>query len=347
MNTVAKVSCALVCLAGVWLPGSLLAQATPTPPSVAPSMQVSSAPSGQNATDATGAQGAHGTLANDLTGSAKANYDAAFLLFDDADYAGALVKFQHAYGDSGDPRLLWNMAVCEKNLRHYANVQRLLSRYLRDGQQTMTPEHRAEVSEVLDVVRSLVSQVQVLVDQPGAQVFVDEELIGTTPLSEAVPLTLGRHRVRVSKAGYVDHALVQEFGGGSEVSLQIALKREDLRGWLAVSADEKDAIAIDGARVAYAHWQGYLPAGAHTVRVTASGKKPYDKAIELRAKDNQHLSVTLERERSGRQALLWVGAGVLAAGGLAVGSYFLFLKPEDKGSGVVVGTFSPGTIQVP
>jgi len=340
MNTVAKVSCALVCLAGLWLPCSLplQAQATPEPPA-GPTATDSSGPSMQ-------AGSAHGTLANDLTGSARANYDAALLLFDDADYAGALVKFQHAFDDSGDPRLLWNMAVCEKNLRHYANVQRLLKRYLRDGQETMTPEHRAEVTEVLDVVRSLVSQVHVMVDQTSAQVFVDEELIGTTPLPEAVPVTLGRHRVRVSKSGFVDHTLAQEFGGGSEVALQITLQREEQRGWLVVSADEQDAIFVDGERAGRGHWQGYLPAGSHTVRVTAPGKKPYAKAIELHTKDNQHLAVTLEREKSSR-ALLWVGAGVLAAGGLAVGSYFLFLKPEDKGSGVVVGTFAPGSVQVP
>src|SRR5882724_2714841 len=59
-------------------------------------------------------------LSESLTGGAKSDYEAARLLYGDGDHAGALVKFQSAFDQSKEPRLLWNMAACEKNLRHYA-----------------------------------------------------------------------------------------------------------------------------------------------------------------------------------------------------------------------------------
>jgi TolA-binding protein len=59
-----------------------------------------------------------GPLASSLRGQAATDYQAARILFDDGDYAGASLKFQHAFEESGDARLLWNIAVCEKNLRH-------------------------------------------------------------------------------------------------------------------------------------------------------------------------------------------------------------------------------------
>src|SRR5437867_3379084 len=47
------------------------------------------------------------TLAESLTGAAKADYDAAHILYRNGDYANALTKFQAAYDKSKDPRLFW------------------------------------------------------------------------------------------------------------------------------------------------------------------------------------------------------------------------------------------------
>src|ERR1700684_4579575 len=64
--------------------------------------------------------GAPKPLSQSLTGEAKAAYDAAKMLLGDGDFAGAAIKFRAAYDQSGDARLLWNIAACEKNRRHYA-----------------------------------------------------------------------------------------------------------------------------------------------------------------------------------------------------------------------------------
>jgi hypothetical protein len=46
--------------------------------------------------------------------------------------------------------------------------------------------------------------VAVLADQPGANVFLDGELLGKTPLPTVHGLKVGSHALRVSKAGYAD-----------------------------------------------------------------------------------------------------------------------------------------------
>jgi len=40
---------------------------------------------------------------------------------------GACTKIR--FGLAGDPRLLWNVAVCEKNLRRYSRMLRTIRRY--------------------------------------------------------------------------------------------------------------------------------------------------------------------------------------------------------------------------
>src|ERR1700759_4037610 len=65
------------------------------------------------------ANGAVKPLSDSLTGLAKAEYEAAKILYGTKDHAKAIVKFGRAYEISREPRLLFNIAVCQKNLRRY------------------------------------------------------------------------------------------------------------------------------------------------------------------------------------------------------------------------------------
>src|SRR5580692_10239044 len=73
------------------------------------------------------------SLADSLPADARRDYDAGKLLFEDGDYATALLKYQAAYDSTKDARLLWDVAVCEKSLRHYARALAALARYLTEG----------------------------------------------------------------------------------------------------------------------------------------------------------------------------------------------------------------------
>jgi hypothetical protein len=283
-------------------------------------------------------------LSEALHGEAKDDYVAARILFNDEDFTGALVKFQRAYERAGDPRLLWNMAACEKNLRHYASVLRLLERYEREGWALMSASHRAEFTDVLRTVRMLVSRVQLQVDPDGAQVFLDDVLVGTTPLSEPILVDLGLRKIRIHKAGYKDHLITRNFSDAAEVIFRLSLQLELHQGALAVTARPGETIRVDGVVMGEGSWQGVLPSGEHTVRVTASGMRPYERQVFIEDDRTRNLYVTLESEPgSGVSPLLWVGIGLVAASGVAVASYFA-LRPEGSPS-YTHGTW--GTIDLP
>jgi hypothetical protein len=286
------------------------------------------------------AASAQPALSETLQGEAKEDYLAARILFNDEDYTGALVKFQRAYERAGDPRLLWNMAACEKNLRHYAAVLRLLERYEREGSAYMSPGHRAEFTDVLKTVRLLVSRVQIQVDPDGAQVFLDDVLVGTSPLAEPVLVDLGLRKIRIHKAGYKDHLITRNFPDASEVIFRLSLQLELHQGALAVTAGDDDAIRVDGVVMGQKTWHGVLPSGEHTVRVTAPGKRPYERQVFIEDDRTRNLYVTLESEPgSGVSPLLWVGVGLVAASGIAVASYFAF-RPDSSAAS---GSYTMGT----
>lgn len=264
------------------------------------------------------------SLRDSLLGQALVDYEAGRILAGDEDYPGALVKFQRAFEQAGDVRLLWNMAVCHKNLRHYAEVLRLVERYDREGARFMTPEHREEVEGVLRTVRMLVSTIQITAHPSPAQLFVDDVFVGDLPRSEPLLVDLGTRRIRIARSGYKDYVIAQNFAGASTVTFDVTLTPEVHAGKLTVTAGAEDAIRVDGRLMGHGQWQGTLPSGEHNVRVEARSMRPYAKDLVIEDGKQRALYVTLEKEKSSISPLLWAGASVIIAGGLATGGYFLF-----------------------
>ena len=121
-------------------------------------------------------------LAESLTGTARAEYEAGRILYQDGDYGGALLKFELVYKASKDPRLLWNMAAASKNLRKYSQVQSLLTRFLAEAGPLLTDADRQQASALLETVKPFIGKVTLRVNQDGAEVSVDGAPAGTTPL---------------------------------------------------------------------------------------------------------------------------------------------------------------------
>jgi hypothetical protein len=267
-----------------------------------------------------------------LTGDAKTQYDLARILYRDGDYASAVAKFRHAYEISKDVRLLWNMAACEKNLRHYVKVLGLIERYVKDGQLDAPDLERALTFAT--AVRSLVGEVAVRTDEAGATVTVDEDPVGETPFDKPLLVDMGRHKIHATKAGFRPFERTIDVEGGAKQDLAIALEREV--GRIVVRARGGDAIRIDDKVVGEGTWAGTLPAGPHSVVVSRSTTKT--KRAELVLADRETRELTLEIESGVPSWVWWVGGGVVLAGA-AVGGYFLFRPSRDEAPSGTIGAY--------
>src|SRR5580700_4207622 len=98
-------------------------------------------------------------LADALTGPALAAYDEATALLNAKDDRSALEKYQRAYALSKDPRLLFDMAVCDRDLGRYAQMQTYLLRYEQEEAGQMSPEQVAQIHDALAAIRHLVAQI--------------------------------------------------------------------------------------------------------------------------------------------------------------------------------------------
>jgi hypothetical protein len=272
-------------------------------------------------------------LAATLTGEAKTNYDIAVTLYRDKDFANAHERFAKAYELSNDPRLLYNMASCQKTLRHYAEAKRLLEKYVRDGtaQGLVTDADKRDAETLLGVFQTLVGPLKLDVNESGATVLVDGAPAGTTPLAGPVTVDLGTRHVRVLKEGFKDFDADVKVDIGKEASLKVVLTAPTREGRVSVrSTEPSSSIYLDGKRVGTgAEWFGSVAAGSHLLRVTAPDFAPYQADFTLTEGAVRTFEVTLKAEKKPVPVWIWIGGGVLLAGGLATAGYFLF-RPRDK-----------------
>jgi hypothetical protein len=295
-------------------------------------------------TPAAAAAPATPSLSDTLTGTAKADYEAGKLLYGVSDFGAALIKFNAAHDASHDPRLLWNIATCEGKLHHYAKAVGMLHDYLKDGGALLSDQDRADAAQTIQAMEPLTSTMRLTVNEPGADVFMDEQLLGKTPM-EAMLVDIGVHKVRVHKDEFGDATENVTVNGGAQLLLDLKLHPIVHEGRITVMAREKDAIAIDGTATAVGSWSGVLKSGGHTLRVTAPGMVPYQSEVLVQDDQSRDLRVTLNPEPSKGllPAWAWIAGGVVVAGGLGAGAYVLF-KPTSTYTGPS-GTLPPGIVQ--
>ena len=109
---------------------------------------------------------------------------------------------------------------------------------------------------------------------PGqADVFVDGEKVGQTPLAGPLALSVGEHTIRVSRPGYTPFIDVFRVKSGSLTPLEVELI--PISGVLRVTSAGKTAhVYVDDKYVGDTPSESEHPAGSHSVRVELPGHAP-------------------------------------------------------------------------
>jgi hypothetical protein len=248
-------------------------------------------------------------LSQSLTGGAKADFEAGKLLAGDGDFAGALIKFQSSYDVAKDPRLLWNVAFCQKNLRHYSKVVATLGRYLQEGAASLSAQDKKDAQDLIQTIEPFTTKVTVDVSEQGAQIFIDDEVVGTSPLPGPLVLDIGERRLRVEKENFVRYDKALVVGGSAQTTSKIVLERILHEGKVIVEAPAGAVVFIDDKEAGQGKVEQTLPAGGHQLRVIAKGMHPYQTELVIQDKETRQVNVSLEAETAAEKPKLRVAVG--------------------------------------
>lgn len=155
--------------------------------------------------------------------AAAAHFQRGIQLFQAEDFAAALTEFRAAYDTAPSFEVLYNIGLCQARLSRHAAAVVSFEAYLSDGGSRVSKEKRKVVSRLLEEARAKTAVVTVVASIEGAEVFIDGESAGITPLIEVLAES-GRRTFRAVREGYHPAEEVQELVAGQTVTLQLELK---------------------------------------------------------------------------------------------------------------------------
>ncbi len=133
---------------------------------------------------------------------ARVHYERCMELYSAGSTEPALVECERAYELAPSHKILYNVGIISKALRDYAGALRNLERYLDEGGDDIPGERRAEVERIIAQLSTMVATVDIRPNVDDAELYVDDVLVGKSPLRKPVRVNPGRRKVSAAKTGY-------------------------------------------------------------------------------------------------------------------------------------------------
>jgi hypothetical protein len=109
--------------------------------------------------------------------------------------------------------------------------------------------------------------IEILCFVPGADIYVEDKLVGKTPMEKPFPIPAGKYTVKVKKPGFSDFIDVILIPPGDPTPVEVNLIAT--AGYLVVTSDVAETqVTIDGTFVGTAPYEGELLVGTHEIRIS-------------------------------------------------------------------------------
>lgn len=139
----------------------------------------------------------------------------------DGDLKGALIEFKRAYAASPNYRVLYNLGQVANAIGKYVEAQSYFQRYLNDGAEDIAIDRRHDVEMQLAKLEGRIATLQITTNVPGAEVFIDDVSVGTSPLALPVRVSSGTRTITATVSGRPRVSQVIEVAGGDTVPLRL------------------------------------------------------------------------------------------------------------------------------
>jgi hypothetical protein len=282
---------------------------------------------------------------------ARVRYDRAIKLYRQRAYESALVEFQKAYELAPSYRIDYNIAQVYQELGDPAGAMRSLHRHLRDGGDQLTGSKRKRAEQELAGLRTKVAELVIQTNLEGAEVTVNEVVLGTTPLSDQVWVNPGRHRVQVTYPGRIPAGKVIAAVGGETVEVEFTLVDPALPAPRPAPVVTRPAVTSspEPRREPAPTWIGWtatgvLAAGAVVTGVLhLSAKNDYEAERDSLGSDPGAKQDALVAAH-GRASNYALATDILAATALVAGGVTLYVTLQEGDAAETSIGVGPGTV---
>ena len=144
-------------------------------------------------------------------------------LFRDGDFRTALIEFNRANEVAPSHKIQFNIAQTCLELQDYACALHAFEKYLSEGGKDVAKDRQVTSEREIARLKKLVGSVRVISNKDGAEVSIDDVVVGRTPLADALVVGAGRHKVTVSLPPLPPTTRVVDVAGGDKADVEISL----------------------------------------------------------------------------------------------------------------------------
>ena len=202
-------------------------------------------------------------------------------------YRAALIEFKRAYAAQPHFKLLYNLGQASLELQEDANAIQYFSDYLAQGKDELSPDRRQEVEDTIKKLETRLASVTITTNEWGAEIYVDDTLIGRAPLEEPIRVSVGRRKFSAVKEGLPSAERIQDIAAGDRLSVNLEFEAKASQGEPVIAYREPVyADAAPTRPLPAAVWTGIatgvFTAGAVTMTLlTAFAQKNYKDELQI------------------------------------------------------------------
>jgi tetratricopeptide (TPR) repeat protein len=269
-------------------------------------------------------------------------------LYVEADYRGALVEFERAYTLAPNGIVLFNVGETQYQLRDYAAALATFEHYLVEA--PASDSHRTLAEANIKELRTRVGRLRIVTVPPGAEVSIDDKVVGQTPFEKSIVVSVGQARVKAAMPGRPPVVRTVDVAAEDDVPVTIEMPeaspvaRTESPVPLGVSDHPQAITPKDNSGWRVAGWvaTGVLAGGAVAFGLLARNESNDLETARGKFPAN---AVTLN-DLANRTRRFSIVADSLAAGAVVIGAVTLFstisAHGESRSGQLVLGPSSVG-----
>jgi hypothetical protein len=236
------------------------------------------------------------SIRDTLAPEARGHWDAGVDLAKHNKWEGARASFKTAYELSKNPRVLFNVAIAEKETGQFAAAVEWLKRELSEGKGQLTREEEANIRAVIDGLEKFVAELTIEINEKDAEIFINNEKIDNSKLPGPFTVPGGRQHVRAIKAGFGEAVESTELGGGRKgtVTLKLEPLQKMARVNVSVVGPPNAIVKIDGKEVGPAPYVGLVPVAADPHQFSAEAPGYVTATQSVIVKEGEPMNLTLQ-----------------------------------------------------
>ena len=159
---------------------------------------------------------------------AKQRYHKGKAFVEEGAYDKAIIELKASYDLNPVPIVQYNIAVCYDELKQYANALKHYRSFVAESKDA--PEAmKNEVAKRIEELDEFIGLLKVEVDVEGAEVLIDDKLVGHTPVKPII-IETGEHDLNIRKTGLPEIKRKFTIVSGKIVELSLKMEQKEEKG---------------------------------------------------------------------------------------------------------------------